>query len=71
MNKRLITSLVLICLVVVLLIQNAEIVEIEIFFWTIAMSRVLLMVILLCVGVLVGWFSKSYITQRRDTEDEE
>ena len=71
MNKRLIISLVLICLVVVLLIQNAEIVEIEIFFWTIAMSRVLLMVILLCVGVLVGWFSKTYITHRRDTEDEE
>ena len=71
MNKRLIISLVLICLVVVLLIQNAEIVEIEVFFWTIAVSRVLLMVILLSVGVLVGWFLKTYFTHRRDTEDEE
>ena len=71
MNKRLITSLVLICLVVVLLIQNAEIVEIEIFFWTIAMSRVLLMVILLCIGVLVGWFLKTHFAHREDEEEEE
>lgn len=71
MNKRLIISLVLICLVVVLLIQNAEIVEIEIFFWTIAVSRVLLMVILLAVGVLVGWFLKAYFVHRGTIEDEE
>jgi uncharacterized integral membrane protein len=71
MNKRLIISLVLICLVVILLIQNAEIVEIEIFFWTIAVSRVLLMVILLFVGVLVGWFLKNYFIHRGDAEDEE
>jgi uncharacterized integral membrane protein len=71
MNKKLIISLVLICLIVVLLIQNAAVVEIEIFFWTIAMSRVLLMVILLAVGVLVGWLLKTYLTHRRDIEDEE
>ncbi len=71
MNKKLIISLVLICLIVVLLIQNAETVEIEIFFWTIAMSRVLFMVILLFVGVVGGWFLKTYFTRRRDAEDEE
>ena len=61
----------LICLVVVLLIQNAEIVNIDIFFWTIAVSRVLLMVILLAVGVLVGWFLKTYFIHREDIDDEE
>ena len=71
MNKKLIISLVLICLVMVLLIQNAETVEIEILFWTIAMSRVLLMVILLFVGFLVGWFLKTYFVYRDDIEDEE
>lgn len=71
MNKRLIISLVLICLVVVLLIQNAEIVEIDIFFWTIAVSRVLLMVILLAVGVLVGWFLKTHFIHREDIDNEE
>ena len=71
MNKKLIISLVLICLILILFIQNAEIVEIEVFFWTIAMSRVLFMVILLCVGVLVGWLLKTYFTHRRDAEDKE
>ena len=71
MNKKLIISLVLICLILILLIQNAETVEIEVFFWTIAMSRVLFMVVLLFVGVVGGWFLKTYFTRRRDTEDEE
>lgn len=71
MNKKLIISLVLICLILILLIQNAETVEIEVFFWTIAMSRVLFMVILLFVGVLGGWFLKTHFMRRRDTEDEE
>ncbi len=71
MSYRLIISLVLIGLIVVFIIQNAAVVEIEVFFWTIAMSRVLFMVILLFVGVLVGWFLKTYFTHRRDAEDEE
>jgi uncharacterized integral membrane protein len=56
MSKKLIISLVLICLILILLIQNAETVEIEVFFWTIAMSRVLFMVVLLFLGVVGGWF---------------
>jgi uncharacterized integral membrane protein len=71
MSKKLIISLVLICLILILLIQNAETVEIEVFFWTIAMSRVLFMVVLLFVGVLGGWFLKTYFRHRRDAEDEE
>jgi uncharacterized integral membrane protein len=71
MNYRLIISLVLIGLIVVFIIQNAAVVEIKAFFWTIAMSRGLLIVILLSIGVLVGWFLKTYFTHRRDAEDEE
>jgi uncharacterized integral membrane protein len=60
MNYKLIMGLILVCLLVVLIIQNAAIVEIQVFFWTIAMSRVLLMVILLAIGVLLGWLLKTY-----------
>jgi uncharacterized integral membrane protein len=60
MSYKLITGLIIVCLIVVFIIQNAAIVEIQVFFWTITMSRVLLMVILLFVGVLLGWLLKTY-----------
>ena len=70
MNYKLIMGLILVCLLVVLIIQNAAIVEIQVFFWTIAMSRVLLMVILLSVGILVGWLLKTYWLFRKYPEEE-
>ena len=60
MNYKLIIGLIAACLVVVFIIQNAAVVEIQIFFWTIAMSRVLLMFIILAIGIIAGWMIKSF-----------
>ena len=60
MNYNLRISLILICLIVIFIIQIVAVVEINIFFWTIAMSRVLLMFILLAIGIIVGWLLNSY-----------
>ena len=70
MKYKLIISLVLICLMVIFIIQNVAVVEIDFFFWSIAMSRVLLMLILLVVGIIVGWLLKSYSIQRRKNDTE-
>ena len=70
MNYRLIIGLILMCLIVVFIAQTAAIVEIKFFFWSIAMSRVLLMVILLSIGVLVGWLLKTYWLLRKYPEEE-
>ena len=70
MKYKLIISLVLICLIVIFIIQNVAVVEIDFFFWTIAMSRVLLMLILLIVGIIVGWLLKSYSIQHRKNDSE-
>ena len=60
MRYKLIISLALICLIVIFIIQNVSVIEINIFFWTIAMSRVLLMFILIAIGIIIGWLLKSY-----------
>ncbi|MFC1838133.1 lipopolysaccharide assembly protein LapA domain-containing protein [Thermodesulfobacteriota bacterium] len=59
------------CLVVIFIIQNAAVVEVQIFFWTIAMSRVLLMLIFLAIGIIAGWFIKSGFFSKDDEEDYE
>lgn len=66
MKYKLIISIVLICLIVIFLMQNIAAVEIQFFFWTIAMSHVLLMFIVLALGILIGWLLKSYFMHRKD-----
>jgi uncharacterized integral membrane protein len=59
------------CLVVIFIIQNAAVVEIQVFFWTMAMSRVLLMLVFLAIGVIAGWLIKSGFLTKEDEEDYE
>ena len=65
MNYKLIIGLILMGLLVVFIIQNAAVVEIRLIFWTITMSRVLLMFIVLAIGILVGWLLNSYTVHRK------
>ena len=65
MNYKLISSLIITCLIIVFIIQNAAIVEIKLFFWTISMSRVLLMFILLAIGLIAGWLLNNYRVKRK------
>jgi uncharacterized integral membrane protein len=49
-----ITALLLLFLVVVL--QNTQIVPIQLFFWTLSMSRIILLCFALLVGFAVGYY---------------
>lgn len=63
MNYKLIISLVLIGLVVLFIVQNAAVVDIRLLFWTISMSRALMVFFLLAIGVLTGWMLHSHFTR--------
>jgi uncharacterized integral membrane protein len=65
MNFKLISGLVMICLILVFIIQNIAIVEIRLFFWTIEISLVLLILILLGLGMVAGWLLNDYFTYRK------
>jgi uncharacterized integral membrane protein len=53
-TKRLLGVLAL-ALVVVMVVQNTQVVEIRFLFWTWAMSRALLVLLVFAAGLLVGW----------------
>jgi uncharacterized integral membrane protein len=56
MKPKTIIILILIALSVVILIQNTQVVEVQIFFWKIAMSRIIMIAFLLIVGFVIGYF---------------
>jgi uncharacterized integral membrane protein len=46
-------------------LQNTAVVEIRFLFWTVAMSRALLIVVMLVIGMALSWLLHGYIALRR------
>jgi uncharacterized integral membrane protein len=66
MNYKLILILILAGIVVLFIIQNITIVEIQFLFWSIHMSRSLLIFFPLAIGITIGWFLRGYLKYRKD-----
>jgi len=64
-NLKFILVLALVFLMTVFVLQNTTVVEIRFLFWTISMSRALLIVLLLVIGTLLGWLAHSLHARRR------
>lgn len=55
-KPKTIIILTLIALAIVILIQNTQVMEVQIFFWKIAVSRIIMITFLLIVGFFIGYF---------------
>lgn len=64
-NTRLITSVALALILVVFIVQNTAVMEFRFFFWTLAMSRALMMFLLLGIGLAAGWFLHALFSSRK------
>ncbi|MBN2398365.1 MAG: LapA family protein [Deltaproteobacteria bacterium] len=68
MNAKLVVCLILAGLVVLFIVQNVTVIEVRFLFWTLSMSRALLMFFILAIGIIVGWFLRSLSASRREIE---
>ncbi len=55
MKTRLSLGLILLGLVVIFTVQNTEVMTVRFLLWDVALSRALLIFIVLASGVIVGW----------------
>ena len=55
MNAKIIFGIILAGMTAVFLIQNAASVDMTFLFWTLSMSRALLMFLILSLGFILGW----------------
>ena len=69
MSYKLTVSLILTGLAVLFVVQNAAVVEVRFLFWTITMSRALMIFFLLAIGILIGWLSRSYVEHKRQRNE--
>ncbi len=64
MKAKLIVMLVLIILFLIILIQNTQVIDLNLFFWTISMSQIILIVFVLLGGFILG-FLTSMLSRKR------
>jgi uncharacterized integral membrane protein len=57
MKPKTIILLILLLLCLVLLSQNTEVVTLQVFFWSITMSRILLIPLLILMGFIIGYLA--------------
>ena len=68
-NVKLITSLVLAALVLVFIIQNVAVVELHFLFWTLSMSRSLMILFVLFIGLVIGWIVGGHFHRKPQTDE--
>ena len=72
MNIKLVVSLVLAFLAFVFIIQNTSPVQVTFLAWSVEMSIVVLLLVMLAAGAIIGWAMCSYLRysrQRRGVQD--
>ena len=60
MKYKLISGIVLLVIILILIFQNTASIDIQLFFWTVSISRVLLMAVFFLMGAVVGWIANGY-----------
>ncbi len=69
MNFKLILIIILTSLVVTFITQNVAVVEVSFLFWSVSMSRALLIFFLLVIGFILGWFLHSFFSYRKSKDE--
>jgi len=65
MSNKFIFLLVLAGFVLLFIVQNVAMVEVHFMFWSIQLSRALLMFLMLSVGIIIGWLLYSYLAHHK------
>lgn len=58
-HLKLVTALFLVALLMTFTVQNYEVVQLRLLFWTVEMSRALLLFLVFAIGIGLGWIIRS------------
>jgi uncharacterized integral membrane protein len=69
MKPKLIIGGILAGVVLLFIIQNVTVMNLRFLFWTLSMSGALLMLLILAVGIILGWLLHSGFSRRKSTTE--
>jgi uncharacterized integral membrane protein len=65
MNVKVIIGIILAAMAGLFIIQNVTVMELRFFFWTLSMSRSLFMILILSVGMILGYLLHGSFNRRK------
>ena len=65
MNFKITLVVILVCLTLIFLAQNIQVVTVSFLLWEVSMSRAVLLFFSLLIGFIIGWFLHSYLSYRK------
>jgi len=68
MNFRNISVLILLALFVIVSLQNVEIIPVHFLFWKVDISKLLLLIITLVIGILIGMIIPGFLKKSKKEE---
>jgi uncharacterized integral membrane protein len=69
MNFKITLVVILVCLALIFVAQNIQVVTVSFLFWEMSMSRAVLIFFTLLIGFIIGWFLNSYLSYRKDKKE--
>jgi uncharacterized integral membrane protein len=72
MNLKLLSTILLITLAGLFMLQNASVTELHFLFWQVSMSRALMFGLLVLIGIAIGWLLRGHTAhkaRRRSKQD--
>jgi len=64
MKIKTVIILILLVLLAIILVQNTKVIDIQLFFWKLSMSRIILIVVPLFIGFIIGLFVAKRVSIR-------
>lgn len=71
MNYKLGVSVGLAALILLFVFQNTSVVELQFLWWRVAMSRALLIVLVLSIGMAIGWLLGGHFARKQGPREVE
>lgn len=65
MNLKNISLIILLALFIIVCIQNVEVIPVHFLFWKVEISKLLLLIITLVVGILIGMIIPGFFTKSK------
>jgi uncharacterized integral membrane protein len=66
MKPKIITGLILGVLIIIILFQNTKTMELQLYFWTISMPKIILILLVLIIGFLSGYITAKIMSKKKN-----
>lgn len=68
MKPKMVVILILAIVLIVFVVQNSNVADVHLFFWTVSMSMIILIFFVALIGFAIGYLTHHFVIERKKKE---